>query len=138
MSKQLEDLMKRAGEARSQERQRELDRKFFAWLEDTFNINKCDKTTVCGKSAAIVDNALIFVRENSEDMNADVYSKCRSCLGEIHNFGTVRNLEELGECLRVDEQGNFPIVCQYLFLGQIQTRVSINLSEKADKFNCIN
>jgi len=43
MSEQLEDLMKRAGEARSQKRQRELDRKFFAWIEDTFNIYQYEK-----------------------------------------------------------------------------------------------
>lgn len=129
MNNQLEDLMKRAGEPRAQKRQRELDRKFFAWLEDTFYINQYDKTDSYGKPAAIVDNTLVFVGRKSEEMSADVYSKCHDCKNEVHNFGIVRSLEELGECLRLDERGNFPAICEYLLVGQPQTPVNALFSK---------
>jgi hypothetical protein len=135
MSAQLEDLMKRAGEARTQKRQREFDRKFFAWFEDTFNIYQYDKTDAYGKPAALVDNALVFVRRESEEMSADVYSKCHDCKNEVHNFGVARNLEELGERLRLDEQGNFPAICEYFLIGQPQTPVNALLSNKAEAVN---
>ncbi len=113
MNKQLEDLMKNAGEARAQKRQKELDRKFFAWLEDTFGIEKYEKEDANGKPAAVVDNSLVFVRANFQELSADVYSKCPICIKEVHNVGVVKNLEELGECLKLDESGSFPSFCQH-------------------------
>lgn len=124
MDKQLKDLLKRAGEARAQKRRGESDRKFFAWIEDTFNINKYEKDTAYGKPAVIVDNFFVFVRTDSKEMSADVYSKCSLCSGEVHNFGVVRNIEELGESLTLDEQGNLPAVCKYFLMGQPKTPIN--------------
>jgi hypothetical protein len=135
MSEQLEDLKKRAGDARAEKRRRELDRKFFAWIEDTFNINQYDKGEAYGRAAAVIDDAMVFIRKDLKEMSADVYSKCHDCKNEIHNFGIVRNLEELGERLRLDEQGNFPAVCEYFLIGQPQTPVNTLLSNNAEAVN---
>jgi hypothetical protein len=135
MSEQLEDLMKRAGEARAQKRQRELDRKFFAWIEDTFNIKRYEKDNAYGNPAIVFDKFLVFVRANREEMSAEVYSKCHVCKNEVHNVGVVRNLEELGERLRLDEQGNFPAICDYFLIGQPQTPINVLLSNKAEAVN---
>jgi hypothetical protein len=135
MSEQLEDLMKSAGEARAQKRQRELDRKFFAWIEDTFNIKQYEKDSAYGKPAAVVDNSLVFVRANFQELSADVYIKCNVCINETHNFGAVKNLEELGECLKLDESGNLPLFCPHLLSSQPPPPVNQLLSQENAVFN---
>lgn len=135
MSKQLENLMKNAGEARAQKRQKESDRKFFAWLEDTFGIEKYEKEDTNGKPAAIVDNSLLFIRANLQELSADVYLKCGLCINEVHNFGVVKDLEELGECLKLDESGNLPSFCRYFLVSHPQTAVNRLLSQKNAVFN---
>lgn len=135
MNKQLKDLMKRAGKARIQAQQRELDRKFFAWVENTFNINHYEKYHSNGKPIAIVDNALAFIRASSEEMSAVVHSKCSVCRSEAHDVGVVRNLEELGERLSLDEQGNFPDFCRYFLFKQPQTPDSVLFSKNIEAIN---
>lgn len=135
MSERLADLMKRAGEARAQKRQRELDRKFFAWIEDTFNIKQYEKDNAYEKPAVVFDKFLVFVRANQEEMSAEVYSKCRVCKNEVHNVGVVRNLEELGECLSLDEQGNSPNFCEHFRISQPQTPVNALFSNNIEAVN---
>jgi len=111
MSEQLADLMKRAGEAHARKQQKERNQKFFAWFEDTFGIEKYDKEDADGKPAVLVDSCMVFICKSFEEMSAIVHIKCNVCKDTLHSVGTVRNLEELGERLNLDEQGNYPTEC---------------------------
>ncbi len=130
MSKQLKNLMKRAGEARAMKQQKENARNFFAWFEDTFEIEEYDRVNADGKPAVIVGSSMVFICKSFEEMSITLHISCNVCKDTFNSVGTSRSREELGEHLNLDERGNYPAECVKQFFLTPYTPVDSVFSQE--------